>query len=197
MKKVIPLLILFTGLITFSAAAQSAADRASISDTFGFGPRLGYYKAVDSDEGNFFGGVQARFRPGSVIGLEASLEYRAGQEYGFSDYTVRTSFVPVTASVLFFVPVAENFAPYGLAGAGAYYTWYKYSDSAEALGFSDSSDFNLGYHLGFGAEIPFSQNVAFNIDYRYLFLNPDENEESFEGADFNANVISAGLMFYF
>ena len=51
--------------------------------------------------------------------------------------------------------------------------------------------------LGFGLELPFNEDVALNVDYRYIFLNPDDNEESFEDASFNSNAFTAGLMFYF
>lgn len=197
MKRIISLLIFFTAFFTFSAAAQSASERASIENTLGFGPRLGYYKAQDADEGNFHFGVQTRMRFGAVMGVEGSIEYRAGQEFGISNYTVKTSSVPVTASLLLFAPVSDSFSPYGLAGIGAYFTNYDYSDSAETLGLSDDSSFNLGYHLGFGVELPFNENTALNIDYRYLFLNPDENEESLNNASFNGNSVTASIMFYF
>ncbi len=197
MKKTLFILTFLVGAITFAASAQTAADRATIRNTIGVGPRLGYYKAQDADAGNYYGGLQARLKLGAIVGVEGSVEYRAGQEYGFSDYTVTTSFVPVTASLLIFAPLSESLAPYGVAGLGAYYTNYSYSEAAEALGFKDSSEFNLGYHLGFGLEIPLSRNVALNADYRYLFLNPGNNDESLMDADFNGNVITAGLMFYF
>lgn len=197
MKKSLIIVSFLLGATTFTASAQTAGDRAAIKDTFGFGPRLGFYKAQDADEGNFYGGLQARLRLGRVAGIEGSVEYRAGQEYGLAGYTVKTSFVPVTASFMLFVPLSEGFAPYGLAGLGAYYTRYNFSEAAAGLGFEDDSSFNLGYHLGFGAELPLSNNVALNADYRYLFLNPDENEESLEGASFSGNVFTAGLVFYF
>jgi opacity protein-like surface antigen len=110
---------------------------------------------------------------------------------------VKTSFIPVTLSLLLFAPISENFAPYGVAGLGAYYTKYSPSQALQDLGFQSDSDFNIGYHLGFGLEIPFSSNVALSIDYRYLFLNPNKNQESFEDTSFSGNTIAASLMFYF
>jgi len=196
-QRILVLLTLILGTAVFTASAQSAADRAGISDTFGFGPRLGYYKAQDAEQGNFYYGIQARFRPGAIVGIEAAVEYRAGQEFGIGSSTVKTSFVPVTASLLLFAPISEHFAPYGVAGLGAYFTRYSTSGLLEDLGFEDDSDFNLGYHFGLGAEIPLNNNTAINIDYRYLFLNPNKNEESFDGANFNGSTISASLMFYF
>lgn len=197
MKKFITLLTIITGVLTFSAAAQSAYDRATIDNTIGFGPRFGFYKAQDARDGNFYGGIQARARLGSILGVEGSLEYRAGNEYGISDYTVRTSFVPLTTSLMLFVPMDRNFTPYGLGGIGAYYTVVSYSEGAQDLGFSDDNSFNVGYHLGFGAEIPLNTTFALSLDYRYLFLNPDDNEESLDDANYNGNVFTAALMIYF
>ncbi len=196
-QRILIILTLILGTAVFAASAQSAADRAGISNTLGFGPRIGYYNAQDADKGNFYYGIQARFRPGAIVGIEAALEYRAGQEFGIGNSTVKTSFVPVTLSLLLFAPVSEYFAPYGVAGLGAYFVRYRPSGVLEDLGFESDSDFNLGYHLGFGAELPFSEYIALSLDYRYIFLNPNDNEESFEGANFNGNTISVSLMFYF
>lgn len=196
MKKTLFILAFITGVLTFTASAQEAMNRPLIEDAFGIGPRLGYYKAQNADEGNFYGGIQARLRLGSVIGFEGAVDYRAGQEFGFGETSVKVSSIPVTASIMLFAPISRNFSPYGLAGIGAYYTKYDYSGALE-LGLEDDSSFNMGYHVGIGAEFPFSENVALSLDYRYLFLNPDENEESFEDADMNANVFTGGLIFYF
>jgi len=189
-QRILLILTLILGTAVFTASAQ-------ISNTLGFGPKFGYYNAQDADRGNLHYGIQARFRPGSIVGLEAAVEYRAGQEFGIGNSTVKTSFVPVTLSLLLFAPISQHFAPYGVLGVGAYFTRHSPSGVLEDLGFESESDFNLGYHLGLGAEVPFNNNIAISIDYRFLFLNPNDNEESFEGANFNGNIISASLMFYF
>lgn len=196
-QRILVILTLILGTAVFAASAQSAAERAGISNTLGFGPRIGYYSAQDANQGNLYYGIQARFRPGAIVGIETAIEYRPGQEYEVNNNTVEASFVPVTASLLLFAPVSEHFSPYALAGLGAYFTKYRPSGVIEDLGFDSDSDFNLGYHIGFGAELPFSEYIALSLDYRYLFLNPNDNEESFEGANFNGNTISVSMMFYF
>src|SRR5699024_9766735 len=112
---IICIVCLFVG--TGSAYAQ-------IENTLGIGPRLGYYKVADADEGNFYGGLQLRARFSEVFGIEAAAEYRAGQKYELAGQSLETSFIPVTASALLFLPVNEHFVPYGVAGLGAYYTIY-------------------------------------------------------------------------
>lgn len=178
-----------------STALQSSA---AIQNTIGIGPRLGYYKSGDADEGNFYGGLQIRARIGPVFGLEAAAEYHTQQAFGIGDFEADTRLIPITGSVLLFIPMGEHLAPYGIAGLGAYYTIYDYPDNAlEELGLDDFEEFNMGYHLGFGIELPMSSHVALNVDYRYIFLNPDENEESLDDASFSGNSFTAGLMFYF
>lgn len=173
-------------------------DGAVIENAFGIGPRLGYYHGSEIDDGTFYYGLQARLRLGSVIGLEGSVSYRPGTEGEANPvtgqfFTYETKFVPVTGSLMFFIPI-DGFAPYGLAGVGAYYTIY---DSEDPRTENWDPTFNFGYHLGFGLEIPFNDDVALNLDYRYIFLTPEgEGDDAPEDADFSGNLITASLMFY-
>lgn len=200
MKKLLFIPLLFFICSPFLIHAQTTTQTSVSADderesAFGIGPRLGYYTSEDADDGNFYGGLQLRARTGPSFGIEAAVDYRTAQTYSIEDYSVSVRSVPVTLSAMLFIPM-EGFAPYGLAGIGAYYTIYDYSNEAEALGIEDTNNFNVGYHLGFGIEIPFNRDVALNFDYRYLFLNPDENEENLNDASFNGNVFTAGLTFY-
>jgi outer membrane protein W len=54
----------------------------------------------------------------------------------------------------------------------------------------------MGYCLGFGVKFPINFKSVLNFDYRYLFLNPDDNEGNLEGASHSENVFTMGLMFY-
>lgn len=192
-------LLLLLSLLCFLFAPFLTQAQTAIDNTFGIGPRVGYYQANDADEGSFYFGLQTRARLGAVVGLEGSIEYRTGQESSFNvggvDQSVTTKFVPITASLMLFLPVGPYISPYGLAGVGAYYTIYDYDGD-----FADANDdeFNFGYHLGFGLEFPISENVALNFDYRYLFLNPDQGETSTDQEDYNydGNVFTGGIMFY-
>lgn len=198
MKKLL-LLPLFAFLFTpFVSHAQTSTDDATISNTLGIGPRLGYYKADDAEEGSFYGGAQIRARLGRVVGIEGAIDYRTAQEYDLGEYSVDVRQIPVTASALLFLPVSENFQPYGVAGLGAYYDMLDFNEEAENLpGIEDDHSVDFGYHLGFGLELPFNRNTALNVDYRYIFLDP--GSDSFgdvEEADFSGNVLTVGLMFY-
>ena len=193
MKKILLLPFIAFLFSPFITQAQNSGSDAAIKNTIGIGPRVGFYKANNADEGNFYFGAQSRIRLGPVFGLEGSIEYRGGQKYNVAPgQSVTTQFIPVTASTMLFLPVSENFAPYGVAGLGAYYTIYDYDG---AFSNETNDEFNLGYHLGFGVEFPLSSNAALNFDYRYLFLNSDTNEQNFNG-EYSGNTFTAGLMFY-
>lgn len=189
MKFFIPTIAL-AFLLTFSTQVQSQS--APTKDRSGIGPKIGYYKAPDAESGTMFIGVQTRTR-GEIFGFELAAEYRGEQEYSTTngDLTIRQ--IPVTASLLLHVPLASNFQPYGLAGLGAYYTFYDYDGGFVSPG--DDADLNLGYHLGFGLDLPLNQNAGLNVDYRYLFL--DGSNDDIGDKEFSGNVISAGLTFYF
>lgn len=189
MKKLATFIILF---VVTALCGQAYAQNYLIEDKSGIGPKVGFYKAPDADDGTMFIGLQSRTK-GKYVGAEFSLEYRGEQSYtttGGSQLTVRQ--IPVTGSFLLFAPLAENFAPYGLAGLGAYYTFYDYDGGFVNPG--DDSDVKIGYHVGLGADIALSESAAFNIDYRYLYL---DGSDDLSDKEFSGNVISAGLTFYF
>lgn len=189
MKK---LLTLFSLLIITTLFTQATAQQYLIENSSGIGPKVGFYKAPDAEDGTMFIGLQSRTK-GKYVGAEFSLEYRGEQSYtttGGSELTVRQ--VPVTGSLLVFAPLAENFAPYGLAGLGAYYTFYDYDGGFVNPG--DDAEVKVGYHLGFGADVALSESAALNVDYRYLFL---DGSDDLSNKEFSGNVISAGLTFYF
>src|SRR5699024_4485737 len=118
--------------------------------------------------------------------------YRTTSEFSLpAGGEVQTGLVPITGSALVYLPISEHFMPYGIAGIGGY---YKYSDTdgvAEEFVDDYQDEFIFGYHLGFGVEVPLGEAIAVNADYRYTFLNPEENEP-----DISGNAFTVGLMFY-
>ena len=109
MKQLKYILTVFSFLIiTTSIQAQSP-----VADKSGIGPRIGYYKAPDAEDGTMFIGAQTRFR-GDVLGFELAAEYRGEQSYTVSGGDLTVSQIPLTGSIMLFVPVTPNFQPYGL-----------------------------------------------------------------------------------
>lgn len=188
MKNLFTLLSVFllTTLLTSVSAQQYLIENSA-----GLGPKVGYYKAPDAEDGTMFVGVQSRVK-GKYLGGEFSIEYRGEQRYSTANGQLTVSQIPFTGSLMVFAPLAENLAPYGLLGLGAYYTFYDYEGGFFNPG--DDTELKMGYHLGFGTDVAISESAAFNIDYRYLYLdgNDDLTEKQFSG-----NVLSVGLTFYF
>lgn len=190
MKKLVALFTVF--LLSAFSIHTFAQEYNVLQNRTGFGFHLGHYQAQDAEDGALFLGAQLRAR-GEILGGELSVEYRGEQSYQVTGGEVITRQIPVTASVLLFAPLGQAFSPYALAGLGAYYTVYDYEDDFVDVG--DDSETNFGYHLGLGTDIAISENAAFNIDYRYLFL--DGNQDSLNDKEFSGNVITGGLTFYF
>lgn len=176
-----------------------------IENTFGIGPRAGFYKSKDADEGAWYGGVQARFRLGEVIGLEVAADYRSEETFEVDSPTfsgeINQRSYPVTASLLVFLPILPHFSPYLVGGGGIYYTKIDYSDSLEDLGFDDRIERPWGWHVGGGLEIPFTETVAINADVRYIFMDSEFGREGTTNLDEDRSVDgwvgTAALMFYF
>lgn len=192
--------VIFFSLFTIQATAQDYDDydydddndESVLTNRTGLGVHVGHYQAEDADDGSLFFGAQLRAR-GNVLGAELSAEYRGDQTYNLDGGEVIIRQIPVTASALLFAPIGDMFAPYAVAGLGVYYTIYDYEQ--DFLDAGDEADTNFGYHLGLGADIAVSPTAAFNLDYRYLFL--DGNEDTLNDKGFSGNVFTAGITFYF
>jgi opacity protein-like surface antigen len=182
---------LLTLLFVLTFATSVSAQESWLKDKSGIGPRLGYYKAPDAEEGTMFIGAQARFR-GNILGAELAAEYRGKQTYSVTGGDINVSQLPVTTSLMAYLPISPNVQPYGLAGLGAYYSFYEYDGTFTE---GKDSEVNLGYHLGFGLDLALSESAAFNVDYRYLYLDGDN--EDIPEKEYSGNVITGGLTFYF
>jgi hypothetical protein len=161
MKKILVVWFLIIGLL--SPLAVNAGD------FIGLGPRAGYYKAKDAEEGQWFGGAGLRLKMGS-IGFEGSIDYRA-EKYVNGNLTIRSW--PVMASVLFYpLPIL-----YGVAGAGWYNTTFDYDQDKLIFKYvKDKTDQEVGWHFGGGLELPLGRKSALAVDIRYVFLNYDFSE---------------------
>lgn len=188
MKKLTSLVTLFllTGFIS-----TTFAQNYLIENKAGIGVKTGYYKAPDAEDGTLYLGGQFRTK-GKYLGGEFSVEYRGEQSYSTTGGELTVSQVPVTGSLMVFAPITKNLSPYGVAGLGGYYTFYDYDGGFVNPG--DDTELTVGYHLGFGADLAINQSAAFNVDYRYLFL---DGNDDITDKEFSGNVLSVGLTFYF
>ena len=159
--------------LALTVAAPAAAQG------IGIGARLAWVKTdspdpevVESDSVRFVGG-QIRLGLSQRIGLEASLD-RHTESFELLNQKVKET--PLQVSLLLKL-ASGTFQPYLLAGPG----WYKRSvepieGPAEDLELSTNE---FGWHAGGGAEIRMGKHAGLHADYRYTFLdfNDDDDEE--------------------
>jgi hypothetical protein len=148
--------VLFIGLITLMVTHVEAAS-------INLGPQVGFYKARDADNGAFIGGVTCRLKFTSVLGAEASINYRQ-ETYGHDAVTVRSWPIMVTG-LIYPVPIV-----YGAVGAGWYNLTFDYNQGKYPF-LTDETLQKFGWHFGLGAELPVGEKFKLTGDIRYVFLN--------------------------
>jgi opacity protein-like surface antigen len=90
-----------------------------------------------------------------------------------------------------FYPV-ENV--YGAAGVGWYNAEVDYEKDLDYL--PTKSHQKFGWHFGAGVEIPMSERIFLNGDFRYTFLNYNfEEVPGSDKIDSDMFAVTAGLMF--
>ncbi len=155
--------ILFVLLLVFFALPALVRS----ADFVGLGPRLGYYKSEDAEEGELFFGGGLRLKLGRRFGLEAAVDYRA-EEYHQGRITIKN--YPVQASVLVY-PIR---IAYGVAGMGWYNTKIDYNESLFSIRIpKDKMSQDVGWHFGGGVELPLGGMAALAADVRYVFIDYD------------------------
>jgi opacity protein-like surface antigen len=173
--------LLLMGLITLMAVSVNA-------QSVGLGPQVGYYKSQDADKGNFMGGVAWRFKFTSLLGLEASINYRQ-ETYANEALTVRSWPIMVTGLV-YPLPFV-----YGAIGAGWYSVTLDYNQDKFAM-LKDETTQDFGWHFGGGAEVPVGSSFKLTADIRYVFL--DYNFKEIPGSsDLKSDfyVITVGFLY--
>jgi hypothetical protein len=172
--------------LPLSLSVPQASPKVS---PFSLGASGGYLQAKGSDQGTWFGGVQARLRFG-YFAAEASIQFHIN-EYENGDVTV-TQFPLQLTAFLYIIPEGP-IRPYILGGVGWYRTQIAYSGVFSAI--PDDHQNIFGEHLGAGAELFIGPQVSINGDVRYIFLNPTTDQVI--GKDFNYWQITFGLNFLF
>lgn len=163
-------------LLACGAVAQAGDEMAVGGHAFSIGPRASYGKAKDADEGVWFGGLQARFGLGEVLGLEGSIDVRKDDFPG--DFNLVT--YPVQASLLAYLAPEAPVSPYILAGGGWYHSTLEGPDD-----YHETSQ-RFGPHAGAGLEIGLGENLSLDGSYRYVWLKDlDDEGENELGADYN------------
>ena len=164
-------------------------DRA----TFSLGPVAGYIKTRDADSGTWFGGIQARLHFLRILAVEGSITFHRDE---FEDGDIEVTQYPVQVTGLIFPFPDSPIRPYGLAGAGWYYTKYEYEGIYSV--FEDETDRLFGVHVGAGVEIDLGRSAAIFGDFRWIFLDePSVDNSQVEDEEFDAGQVTLGLSLKF
>jgi opacity protein-like surface antigen len=164
----------FAGPAFLCALALTVAAPAA-AQVFGIGARLAWVKNdsdAETDSVRFTGG-QIRLGLSQRIGVEASLD-RHTESFELLNQKVKET--PLQVSLLLKL-AGGSFQPYLLGGPG----WYKRSvepieGPADDL---EVSTTEFGWHAGGGAELRMGKHAGIHGDYRYTFLdfNDDDDDE--------------------
>lgn len=166
------LFIVFALLFAAQASAQS----------LGLGIHGASAKSATEDERAWQWGAHARARLGAFLGIEGSLDFREEELADGSKVTL----YPIQFSALVYVLPHSTGGLYGLIGLG----WTRVAYDGSFFG-EDVENNELGYHWGFGGELPLSGGATIFADIRYL--NLDMNISKLIRADLD----TAGWQFNF
>lgn len=162
-------------------------DRAS----FSLGPVAGYLKARDADDGTWFGGVQARLRFARILGLEGSITFHRDE---YQDGDVEITRYPVQLSALLFPIPDSPLEPYGVVGAGWYYTRVDFDNEL----FDDDTDRAFGWHAGAGLQAELGSRFALFADFRWVFMDePGVDNGDLDEEEFDFGQVTLGASFTF
>ena len=162
---------------------------------FGLGARIAWVNPdveADVDSVRFFGG-QIRLL-GPRFGIELALDRHSESSELLNQKVTET---PIQASLLLRL-ASGNVSPFLLGGPG----WYRRKvEALERSSDLDVSTTEFGWHAGIGLEILPNRHFGIHGDYRYTFLDfDDDDDEGFIGGLFpghRGSMWTLGATFYF
>ena len=160
------ILLTLVGLLAWAAPVAAQG--------LGVGGRMAWVRSdadADVDAVRMFGGQVRLLAP--RLGIEVSLDRKTESSELLNTEVTET---PIQASLLLRLG-SGRFSPFLLGGPG----WYR--RSVEALDDPDSrvTTTEFGWHAGIGLEILAGRHFGIHGDYRYTFLDFDEDDDEDEG----------------
>jgi opacity protein-like surface antigen len=180
------------------------------AQSFGVGGRFAFIttdpdnddSAVDRESrtDRYFGGL-FRARMSDRAAFEVSFDYRTDSEDVLPALQERIKAYPLQLSLLAYL-ARGRFAPYLVGGIGWYSQKVDLLLDDELINSTTTHPF--GYHAGFGAEIMLGRRVGIHADYRYRFVNEDDDDDGgipivgfLTGLSRNGSMWTTGLTVYF
>jgi len=150
-------------------AAAMVAGTSAWAEQGDFGARFGYQRLAGGDNGAMVGGGFFRWDWHRIVMLEAAVLYHVEEVSPAVDLELW----PLQFSGLIY-PLRRDYAlsPYILGGGGLYITRVVEKDV------SSESNFDFGWHLGFGIDFALSDRVFLETDFRYLWLDSSGSDQT-------------------
>jgi len=142
------------------------------------GLHLGAANAVDGGSPGLLAGFEWRIHVLSWLGVGGGVDFLSKEQI---DTITGGHFfqIPFTWSVLLYPPLDLGMIrPYGLAGGGFTVT----DVSGHSIQELNSTDLNLLYYVGFGAEVTLGPSILLDLDVRYVWAHDPPQAVGF-GAD--------------
>ena len=178
--------------LTLGGAAQDPVPEGQ-KDGLSIGPVAGYLKARDADRGTWFGGVNLRMRFARIFAIEGSITAHTDS---FQDGDIDVIQYPVQVSALLFPIPDSPIEPYGVFGAGWYYTRYEFEGALSGL--DDETDRDFAFHAGAGLQVELTPRFALFADFRWVFLDePGVDNGNLDEEEFDFGMVTLGGSFSF
>ena len=151
-------------VLMFAALATTTAGIAQALEII---PSIGLTKSTDENAGDAeaMGGLAIRATLMPFLKAEGGISYRQDT---FGDGALNVRQWPVTAS-LWATPFPVVYAG---GGIGWYYTTFDYADEFQM---ENTTDSQMGVHLGGGITLPMSPQLSLDLSGRYVFMQADSD----------------------
>jgi opacity protein-like surface antigen len=197
-------------LLYAAISALLLVPSAVEAQSFGVGGRFAFITTDPDDDDSavdresrtdrYFGGL-FRARMSDRAALEVSFDYRTDSEDVLPALQERIKAYPIQVSLLAYL-ARGRFAPYLVGGIGWYSQKVDLLLDNELINSTTTHPF--GYHAGFGAEIMLGRRVGIHADYRYRFVDEDDDDDGgipivgfLTGLSRNGSMWTTGLTVYF
>ena len=216
-KVVVPFFVVCTLMLLVSQVSFAQDMKGRL----GIGARVSYVDFSDDDYTVY--GVEVDVEPDEDIMYEGNLTYFI-QDYlslelsvGYTETDVdfdalgleidagEFETIPVLLSLRAHLSTNTKVSPYLLFGIGYFFNDFDQNDPVIEFIYGPGADVDVddsfGFHVGGGVEVFVSENIALNLDLKYIWteVEADVNVAGFkdEDIDMDSFVAGLGIKFYF
>ena len=216
-KFIVPFFVVATLMLVVSQVsfAQDMEGR------FGLGARASYVNFTDDDytvygvkvdvepDESVMYGVNLTYFIQNYLSLELSVDYTETdvdlKALGLSGDAGDFESIPVLLSLRAHLSTNTKVSPYLLFGIGYFFNDFDQNNSTIEYIYGPGADVDVddsfGFHVGGGVEVFVSENVALNLDFKYIWTEVETsvNVAGFtdEDLDMDSFVAGLGIKYYF